>query len=71
VNWIQSVLDWFSATVTDVQDVHRALSECEQNAIDVWWMTIEQMTYFNGKKRALGSKRAPVRKFREGGNRLL
>jgi hypothetical protein len=50
VNWIQSVLDWFSATVTDVQGVDRALSKCEQNTIDVWWMTIEQMMYFKGTK---------------------
>jgi hypothetical protein len=48
------------AAVTNVENLHGTVIDHKENAVHMWFVSVEQMTYFKGKRFALGSQRANV-----------
>jgi hypothetical protein len=65
------VLHRLTAAVADMEDVHGVAIHREQNPIDMWRAAVEQVAYFKGKERTLGSQRAAFRDFGQGFDRVL
>jgi hypothetical protein len=57
------VLERLAAAVANMQDINRIVLNREQNPVHLAWVAVEQMAHFKRKDRALGSERAPFRKF--------
>jgi len=57
--------------MANVQDVNYVAIHREQNPIDRWRAAIEQLAYFEGKKRTFRTQGAAFRKFGQGFDRVL
>jgi hypothetical protein len=60
-----------SAAMADMEHLHGVAFDGEQDAIDMWLPTVQQLAQFNGRVWILRSELAPRGELRQGVDRLF